>query len=53
MATIKVLPDGTTIEIFTTQAEYLSRLYELQKIMGRNKLFYHGWLNGELVINYR
>lgn len=45
--------DGTTKEEFLSESEYNARLYMLQKEMGRSKLFYHGWLNGKLVIMHR
>lgn len=49
----KQLIDGTTRETFTNEAEYHSRLLQLQRSMGRSKLFFHGWLNGQLTIMYR
>lgn len=49
----KILPDGTTQEEFDNASEYSKRLFELQKEMGRSKLFYHGWMNGKLIIMYR
>jgi hypothetical protein len=45
--------DGTTKEEFLSESEYNARLYELQRSLGRSKLFYHGWLNGQLVIMHR
>ena len=49
----KTLPDGSTIEIFASELEYHSRLLTLQATMGRHKLFFHGWLNGQLTIMHR
>ena len=46
------LDGDVTQEEFKTEAEYNHRLLDLQKIMGRNKIFYHGWLNSQLVIMY-
>jgi len=45
--------DGTTKEEFLSESEYNARLNDLQRSMGRNKLFYHGWLDGKLIIMYR
>jgi hypothetical protein len=47
------LPDGTTKETYDTQSEYETRGRELEKTMGRSKLFYNGYLNGKLVRIYR
>ena len=50
---IQTLPDGTIMETFINEAEYKARLNKLYSTMGRHKLFYQGWLNGQLTIMYR
>jgi hypothetical protein len=50
---LEIQPDDTIKETFDNENEYNKRLQELQRTMGRHKLFYHGWLNGQLTIMYR
>ena len=45
--------DGTIKETFKDESEYHYRLNHLQMIMGKHKLFFHGWLNSTLTIMYR
>ena len=47
------LPGDVTRETFQDEAEYNSRLNELYRTMGKRKIFYQGWIDGQLVIMYR
>jgi len=47
------LPDGTIKETYDSLDEFNKRGEELSRIMGRRKMFYNGWLNGQLTRIYR